>query len=124
MASILIVDDEPRMRELVRRWLTPLGYAVAEAADAETALAMSSESAPAVVLLDLHMPGGGGDVVLSQMAVDDTLRPIPVVVVTSATPEDNRADDAVQGRPVLAKTNLTEAALSAAIRSARRQESP
>jgi CheY-like chemotaxis protein len=124
IGTVLIVDDEPVFRQALRRLLPGPAPRIVEAEDAQSALAMMHNVHPDLVLLDLHMPGGGGDVVLRRMAVDDTLRSIPVVVVTSADPEENRADDPVQNRPVLAKSNLTEAALSAAIRTARQQGSP
>jgi CheY-like chemotaxis protein len=60
MSSVLLVDDEPRIREFLSRWLAPAGYDVREAPDAETALTLLSASPVDVVLCDVDMPGHGG----------------------------------------------------------------
>jgi len=57
---VLIVDDEPRVREILTRMLAPGGYAIETAADAESALELAAAQAPAVVLCDIEMPGHGG----------------------------------------------------------------
>lgn len=60
MHSILIVDDEAGIREILTRWLTLPAHTLREAPDAETALAVMAESAADVVLCDIEMPGQGG----------------------------------------------------------------
>jgi phosphoserine phosphatase RsbU/P len=60
MSSVLIVDDEPRGRELLERWLSPAGYDTRQPPDAETALDLLTASASDVVLCDVQMPGRGG----------------------------------------------------------------
>ncbi len=56
----MIVDDEPGVRHLMRRWLESRGYSVAVAPDADQALAVLAAGPPAVALCDLRMPGHGG----------------------------------------------------------------
>jgi DNA-binding NtrC family response regulator len=58
MASVLIVDDEQDVRNALKIFLRPSGHEVAEASDAESALSMMAESAPAVVLCDVHLRDG------------------------------------------------------------------
>jgi DNA-binding NtrC family response regulator len=58
--SILVVDDEAQIRDLLNRWLTDGGYDVREADSAERALALMAERAAAVVMCDIEMPGQGG----------------------------------------------------------------
>jgi DNA-binding NtrC family response regulator len=58
--SILIVDDEAGIRQILSRFLTLPGHTLREAPDAETALALMAESAADVVLCDVEMPGQGG----------------------------------------------------------------
>ena len=60
MSSVLIVDDESGIRELLARWTSAAGYSIREAPDAETALAEMSRGAADVVLCDIEMPGHGG----------------------------------------------------------------
>ena len=58
--SILVVDDEPTITEVVSRYLERAGYATRVAADGPAALRLASESAPDLVVLDLMMPGIDG----------------------------------------------------------------
>jgi DNA-binding NtrC family response regulator len=60
MAVVLIVDDESKVRELVRRWLEKAGYQTLEAADASTALETLTAHPAGVVLCDVRMPGHDG----------------------------------------------------------------
>lgn len=60
MPTVLVVDDEANIRELLRRILEPEGYTVADAKDAPSALAAMSAHSPHVVFLDVHMPGENG----------------------------------------------------------------
>ena len=58
--KILVVDDEPQIRRTLRASLAPQGYAVADAASGEAALAKLLDASPDLILLDLNMPGMGG----------------------------------------------------------------
>jgi CheY-like chemotaxis protein len=58
--SVLIVDDENGMRDLMARWLQSGGYTVTTAANAEEALGRLEASPPAVALCDIRMPGHDG----------------------------------------------------------------
>ena len=58
--TVLIVDDEPGVRHLMRRWLESRGYSVAVAAGADKALELLAATPTAVALCDLHMPGHDG----------------------------------------------------------------
>ena len=58
--SVLIVDDESGIREILARWTSAAGYAIREAPDAETALEEMARQAADVVLCDVEMPGHGG----------------------------------------------------------------
>lgn len=58
--SVLIVDDDARIRELLDRWLAPYGLELRQAVDAKSALSAIAERAPSVILCDVHMPGQDG----------------------------------------------------------------
>lgn len=58
--QVLIVDDEPSIRHLVRRWLGNAGYSCAEAENSDAALASMTANPAAVVFCDLKMPGRDG----------------------------------------------------------------
>lgn len=57
---VLVIDDEPRMRDVIQRILKQEGYKVITAPDGETALRLIKETEPDVILLDLTMPGIDG----------------------------------------------------------------
>ncbi|WP_414475074.1 response regulator [Microvirga sp. M2] len=80
---VLVVDDDPMTREMLRRILSKRGWSVTEAADGFDALSALGRGAPAVVLLDLMMPGMDGFEVLDAMRREASWRDIPVVVVTA-----------------------------------------
>ena len=60
MNSVLIVDDEVGIREILTRWLSAEGYDIREAPDAETALDEMAKAVADVVMCDVEMPGHGG----------------------------------------------------------------
>ena len=86
--TVLIVDDEEPMREVLSRWLTPEGHEVVEAGDAEAALKVLSAKPVAVALCDRSMPGHDGIWLVEQIRAQH-----PTVAIILAT-----ADDAVPPR--------------------------
>jgi CheY-like chemotaxis protein len=82
-STILVVDDDPDARQVVKQLLAKLGHTVVEAASGPTALALIPELHPQLVLLDLLMPGMDGFAVLEQMQELPAAAALPVVVVTS-----------------------------------------
>jgi DNA-binding response OmpR family regulator len=98
--TILVVDDEPMVRDVVVRYLKRDGYLTVEAADGDEALRRFEESAPDLVVLDLMLPGTDG------LAVCRWIRErsaAPVVMLTARGEESDRivgleigADDYVQ----------------------------
>jgi DNA-binding NtrC family response regulator len=58
--SILIVEDEPLIRDLIKTYLAPLGCLLSEAGDLASARKAFQGAAPAAVLLDLQLPDGNG----------------------------------------------------------------
>jgi signal transduction histidine kinase/CheY-like chemotaxis protein len=102
---VLIVDDEPESRQIARRHLDRLGWEVAEAEDGESALLwLSQNPRPAMILLDLLMPGMNGFTFLEETAKRAEWLNIPIVILT-ATPLDaaERALLAGRTREVIAK---------------------
>jgi signal transduction histidine kinase/DNA-binding response OmpR family regulator len=83
LAQVLVVDDDPKSRDVLRRTLQKEGWAVAEAVNGRAAIAQLERSRPALVLLDLLMPEMDGFEVLERMRRQDAWRAIPVIVVTA-----------------------------------------
>jgi signal transduction histidine kinase/DNA-binding response OmpR family regulator len=82
-APILIVEDDPSMRKLVRTILQKEGYAVREAENGLAGLQRIEEEIPQLIILDLMMPEMNGFEMLAEMRRDVRLPAIPTIVVTS-----------------------------------------
>jgi CheY-like chemotaxis protein len=80
---VLVVDDDPLTRDMLRRILSKRGWSVTEAACGSDAISALGSTRPAVVVLDLMMPGMDGFEVLDTMRRETGWRDIPVVVVTA-----------------------------------------
>lgn len=65
--DILVIEDDAIMREAVAEWLRGAGYNVRTAEDGDDGLASVSNSAPALVVTDVHMPGTSGAFVIAQL---------------------------------------------------------
>jgi len=88
--TILIVEDEADIRELVRYHLEQEGYAVEEADSGEKAFERAAAIRPALVVLDLMLPGTDGLEVCRRLRTDDTLRELPVIMLTAKGTEVDR----------------------------------
>ncbi len=80
---ILIVEDDPANRDLIRRTLEKAGWVVEEAENGEDALTRILANRPSLVLLDLMMPHVDGFDLLARLREREDLRKIPVVVITA-----------------------------------------
>ena len=83
MKRILIADDQPAARELLRTILVNSGYEVFEAVDGNDATAKLPEVRPDLVLLDIHMPGKDGFEVCSFIRNCPELENLPVIALTA-----------------------------------------
>jgi DNA-binding response OmpR family regulator len=87
MTQVLVVDDEPMVREVLARYLEAEGFGVVTAGDGEEALDRFEESRPDLVLLDLMLPRIDGFEVLDRMR---TLARVPVIMLTARGEETDR----------------------------------
>ena len=85
--SVLVVDDEPMVREVLARYLTADGYAVDLAADGEEAIARFEAATPDLVLLDLMLPKVDGYEVFRQIREHSST---PVIMLTARGEETDR----------------------------------
>ena len=90
MPSILVVEDEPAIMELLQVNLVDAGYEVRAASDAETALTMLNEALPDLLLLDWMLPGQSGLAFAKQLRTDARTKELPVIMVTARTDEADR----------------------------------
>jgi CheY-like chemotaxis protein len=90
-ATILVCDDEPSLRELMRLSLENPGYRFVEAGDGSEAIEAIESARPDLLLLDVMMPGTSGIEVLEHLRAHPELSQTPVIVVSAfASPADRR----------------------------------
>lgn len=82
-AKILIVDDDPDLRQALRLRLRANHYETVNAADGYSAIAQAYKEHPNLIILDLGLPAGDGFVVLDRLQKDDKLSTIPVIILTA-----------------------------------------
>ena len=82
-AKILIVDDDPDLRQALRLRLRANHYETVNASDGYSAIAQAYKEHPNLIILDLGLPAGDGLVVLDRLQKDDKLSTIPVIVLTA-----------------------------------------
>jgi len=103
---ILIIEDNALNRKLVRDVLQAKGYRTLESETAEEGLRLAREQLPALVLMDIQLPGMNGIEALGQLRADPTTRAIPVIAVTASAMQQNRQQimaagfDGYQPKPI------------------------
>ena len=109
---ILIIEDNEKNRRLMRDVLHFEGYRTVESETAEEGLRLAGTLAPALVLMDIHLPGMNGIEALGALRADPATRGIPVMAVTaSVMPQDrqtvtNAGFDGYQSKPINVKEFL------------------
>jgi len=87
--KILIVDDDPDLRQALKLRLRANHYNTVHAVDGYSAIALAYKERPDLIILDLGLPAGDGFVVLERLQKDDKLSSIPVVVLTARDPQSS-----------------------------------
>ena len=114
MSKILIAEDNPVNRELLRELLEMRGHTVAEACDGEEALGMMEQSQPDLVLLDIGMPLLDGFGVIRKIRENPRFASMPVVAVTAYAMQGDREKilsskfDGYLSKPVDARSLVQE----------------
>src|SRR5262249_34080481 len=81
-AVVLVIDDDPAVRDLMQRFLGKEGYRAVPAANGEEGLRLAREMTPDAITLDVMMPGMDGWAVLTALKSDPALADIPVIMLT------------------------------------------
>jgi two-component system cell cycle response regulator DivK len=83
MAKILLVEDNEMNRDMLSRRLQRRGHEVLTAVDGESGLAVTRSELPALILMDMSLPGIDGWEATRQLKADPTTRAIPVIALTA-----------------------------------------
>ena len=87
---ILIVEDNEKNLKLVRDVLQHTGYQTIEAGTGEDGVRLAKEREPALILMDIQLPGMDGITALGQLRADPATRAIPVIAVTASAMTQDR----------------------------------
>src|SRR5882724_889224 len=111
---ILIVEDNEKNRKLVRDVLQVTGYQTLETETAEEGLNLALEKSPALILMDIQLPGMDGITALKQLRANPQTKSIPVIAITASAMTYNRQAmlvegfDGYQSKPISVKDFLEE----------------
>jgi two-component system cell cycle response regulator DivK len=111
---ILVIEDNPLNAKLVRDVLLAGGYQLVESTTAEEGLQLARERKPALILMDIRLPGMDGITALAELKGDATTRQIPVIAVTASVMPMEREDilaagfDGFQEKPISVKSLRAE----------------
>jgi two-component system cell cycle response regulator DivK len=89
-ALILIVEDNPKNLKLIRDVLQFKGYQTIEADTAEAGIEMARERQPALILMDVQLPGMDGRTATKTLKADPSTQKIPVVALTASAMKGDR----------------------------------
>jgi two-component system cell cycle response regulator DivK len=111
---ILIIEDNEKNRKLARDVLQVKGYTTIESETAEEGLKLALEKSPALVLMDIQLPGMDGITALKQLRANPQTKSIPVIAITASAMTNNRQAmlaegfDGYQSKPISVKDFLGE----------------
>jgi len=111
---ILIVEDNEKNRKLCRDVLQVKGFQTIESETAEDGLKLAAEKLPALILMDIQLPGMDGITAMKQLKADAKTKSIPIIAVTASAMTNNRTSmlaegfDGYQTKPISLKEFLGE----------------
>ena len=111
---ILIIEDNEKNRKLARDVLQVKGYKTIESETAEDGLDLARSESPALILMDIQLPGMDGITALKQLRADPVTKSIPTIAITASAMTHNRQTmlaegfDGYQTKPIGLKDFLGE----------------
>jgi len=111
---ILIIEDNEKNRKLARDVLQVKGYKTIESETAEEGIKLALEQSPALILMDIQLPGMDGITALKQLRADPKTKDIVVIAITASVMTLNREAmlaegfDGYQSKPIAVKDFLEE----------------
>lgn len=122
--KILLVEDEPAIREMAAMALERSGFTLVEASDAVEAEAVLAEGLPNLILLDWMLPGTSGIELARRLRRDDYTREVPIIMLTARTDEDDRVRGLEVGADDYVTKPFSTRELAARIKAVLRRTQP
>ena len=115
-ATVLIVEDDEFLRDLVVKNLQESGYAAMVAKDGESALAGIANRKPDLILLDLILPAMSGLELMAKLKEDEATKDIPFIVLSNSAETQSKEDSVAAGAMgYLVKAQVTPVEIVAAV---------
>jgi two-component system, cell cycle response regulator DivK len=111
---ILIIEDNEKNRKLARDVLQVKGFRTIESETAEEGLELARDQSPALILMDIQLPGMDGITAMKQLKAESNTRNIPIIAITASAMTNNRTAmlaegfDGYQTKPIGLKDFLVE----------------
>lgn len=122
--TILVVDDEPAIRDMISTALDVAGYHCLQAENAQQAHGMIIDEQPDLVLLDWMMPGTSGIELMRRLQRDELTKNVPVIMLTAKAAEDNMVQGLESGADDYIAKPFSPRALVARISAVLRRAEP
>ncbi len=123
-ASILVVEDEPAIRELLAINLEAQGSTVRLAENAEQALQLVSDQLPDLILLDWMLPGASGIEFARRIRASERTRSVPIIMLTAKSEEQDKLDGLETGADDYVVKPFSPRELNARIKAVLRRRTP
>jgi CheY-like chemotaxis protein len=111
---ILVIEDNEKNRKLCRDVLQVKGFRTIESETAEQGLDLARSQSPALILMDIQLPGMDGIAAMKQLKADSKTQSIPIIAITASAMTNNRTAmlaegfDGYQTKPITLKDFLGE----------------
>ena len=123
-ASVLVVEDEPSIQELIAVNLVRHGHAVQRAGNAEEAYRAVADALPDVILLDWMLPDSPGPAVTRRLRGDPRTREVPIIMLTARAGEDDKVAGLEAGADDYITKPFSPRELEARIQAVLRRRAP
>jgi len=123
-ASILVVEDEPAIQELISATLVRNGHTVRRATNAKDAFDAVSEALPDVILLDWMLPDTPGPVIAKRLRADTRTREVPIIMLTARAGDDDKVAGLESGADDYVTKPFSPRELEARIQAVLRRRAP
>jgi two-component system phosphate regulon response regulator PhoB len=123
-ASILVVEDEPAIQELISVTLTRNGHSVTRTANAAEAWRAVSAALPDVILLDWMLPDGSGLAIARRLRSEPRTRDVPIIMLTARAADDDKVAGLESGADDYVTKPFSPRELEARIQAVLRRRAP